>query len=67
MDYILREGYWIKFCIKLITVISYDNYYSQFYPPFRKLVKSVNSSQFQTKLMSVLISDCNDSPLAWIS
>jgi hypothetical protein len=39
MDLTLKEGYWIKFCIKLITVISLDNYYSQFYHPFCKLVQ----------------------------
>jgi hypothetical protein len=26
MDLILREQYWIKFCMKLITVILHDNY-----------------------------------------
>jgi hypothetical protein len=30
MDIILREEYWIKFCIKLITVISHDIYYSNY-------------------------------------
>jgi hypothetical protein len=28
MDLTSREGYGIKFCIKLIAVISHDNYYS---------------------------------------
>jgi hypothetical protein len=28
MELTLREGYWIKFCMKLITVIFPDNYYS---------------------------------------
>jgi hypothetical protein len=28
MDLTLREGYWIKFCTRLIAVISHDNYYS---------------------------------------
>jgi hypothetical protein len=28
MDLTLREEYWIKFCMKLIAVISHDNYYS---------------------------------------
>jgi hypothetical protein len=27
MDLTLREEYWIKFCMKLIAVISPDNYY----------------------------------------
>jgi hypothetical protein len=27
MDLTLREEYWIKFCMKLIAVISHDNYY----------------------------------------
>jgi hypothetical protein len=31
MDLTLREGYWIKFCMKLIAVISHDNYYSPKY------------------------------------
>jgi hypothetical protein len=26
MDLTLKEGYWIKFCIKLITLIYLDNY-----------------------------------------
>jgi hypothetical protein len=30
MDFTLREQYWIKFYKKLIAVIFYDNYYSQF-------------------------------------
>jgi hypothetical protein len=29
MDLTLREGYWIKFCMKLIAATSHDNYYSQ--------------------------------------
>jgi hypothetical protein len=33
MDLTLREGYWIKFCMKLIAVIPHDNYYGQFYRP----------------------------------
>jgi hypothetical protein len=32
MDLTLREGYLLKFCMKLTTVISHDNYYSQFDP-----------------------------------
>jgi hypothetical protein len=28
MDLTLREEYWITFCMKLITVISHDNYQS---------------------------------------
>jgi hypothetical protein len=27
----LRERYWIKFCLKLTTVIFLDNYYSQYH------------------------------------
>jgi hypothetical protein len=30
----MRGGYSIKFCMRLIVVISYDKYYSQFYHPF---------------------------------
>jgi hypothetical protein len=30
MDLNLREGYWIKFCMMLITVISLDNYHISF-------------------------------------
>jgi hypothetical protein len=29
MDLTLREEYWLKLCMKLIAVISHDNYYSQ--------------------------------------
>jgi hypothetical protein len=38
MDITLREEYWIKFCMKLIAVISHNNYYSQFYHPSCELV-----------------------------
>jgi hypothetical protein len=31
MNLTLREAYWIEFCMKLIKVVSHDNYYSQFY------------------------------------
>jgi hypothetical protein len=30
MDLTLREGYWIKFCMKLLTMICLDNYCSNF-------------------------------------
>jgi hypothetical protein len=39
MDITLREGYWIKFCMNLIAVISYDNHYSQFYDPSCELAQ----------------------------
>jgi hypothetical protein len=39
MDLTLRERYWIKFCMKLITVLCLNNYYSQFYHPSYKLVQ----------------------------
>jgi hypothetical protein len=42
MDVTLREGYSIKFYLKLIAVISRDNYYSQF-PPFLYIGTVVNS------------------------
>jgi hypothetical protein len=35
----LREGYWIQFYMKFVTVVSHDNYYSQFYGPCFKLVQ----------------------------
>jgi hypothetical protein len=39
MDLTLREEYWIKLGMKLIAVISPDNYYSQFYHLSRESVK----------------------------
>jgi hypothetical protein len=33
MDLTLRGGYWVKFCMELIAVMSHDNYYSQFCHP----------------------------------
>jgi hypothetical protein len=30
MDLTLKEGYWIKLCIKSITLICLGNYYTQF-------------------------------------
>jgi hypothetical protein len=39
MDLTLREGYWIKFCMQLITVTFFDNYYSQFYGPSYKFTQ----------------------------
>jgi hypothetical protein len=39
MDLTLRGGYSLTFCIKLIAVISHDNYYSQFYHPFCELAQ----------------------------
>jgi hypothetical protein len=39
MDLTSKEGYLIKFCMKLIAAISHDNYYSQFHPPFCELVQ----------------------------
>jgi hypothetical protein len=38
MDLTLGKEYWIHFCMKLIGVISHDNYYSQFYHPSIELV-----------------------------
>jgi hypothetical protein len=39
MELTLRQEYWIKFCMKLVTVISLYNYYSQFYYPFYEKVR----------------------------
>jgi hypothetical protein len=39
MDLTVKVGYLIKFCMKLIAVISHDNYYSQFYHPSCELVQ----------------------------
>jgi hypothetical protein len=39
MGLALREEYSIPFVIKLIVVISPDNYYSQFYRPSCELVQ----------------------------
>jgi hypothetical protein len=36
---VLRGLYLIKFCMKLIAVISHDNYYSNVYYPFCELVQ----------------------------
>jgi hypothetical protein len=36
---LIHERYWIKFCIKLTTILCLDNYYCQFYCPFCKLVQ----------------------------
>jgi hypothetical protein len=33
------RAYWIQFCINLIAEIFHNNYYSQFYLPFLKLVQ----------------------------
>jgi hypothetical protein len=33
MDLTLQEGYWMQFCLKLITVVFHDDNYSQFYRP----------------------------------
>jgi hypothetical protein len=41
MDLTLSEGYWIKFCMKLVAVMSHDNYYTHFYLPSCKLVLSL--------------------------
>jgi hypothetical protein len=38
MDLTLKEEYW-KFYMKLITVVSHDNYYSRFYRPSCELVQ----------------------------
>jgi hypothetical protein len=57
--------YCIKFCMKLLAVISPDNYYMQFYRPSwynnRLLHLLDNSSLFQIELMSLLVSDYNTS------
>jgi hypothetical protein len=50
MDLTLREGYWIKFCMKLIAVISHDNYYGQFYRPSFRLVHEQTPSTDQAIL-----------------
>jgi hypothetical protein len=39
MDLTVKKGYLIKFCMKLIAVISHDNYYIQFYPLSCELVQ----------------------------
>jgi hypothetical protein len=39
MGLTLRGGYPIKFCTKLVAMISLDNDYSQFCHPFCELVK----------------------------
>jgi hypothetical protein len=47
MDLTVRKGYWIKVCMKLITMIPHDNYYSQFYDPFCKLVHAVTVDNYK--------------------
>jgi hypothetical protein len=39
MDLTSKEEYWTQFCMKLIAVISPNNYYSQLYRPSCELVK----------------------------
>jgi hypothetical protein len=39
MDLTLREEYLIEFCMRLIAVISHDNYYNQFCHPSCELVQ----------------------------
>jgi hypothetical protein len=39
MDLTVKEEYLIKYCMKLIAVISHDNYYSQFYHPSCEFVQ----------------------------
>jgi hypothetical protein len=44
MNLTLREGYLIKCCVKLITVISHNNYYSQFCHHFCERIQSHHPS-----------------------
>jgi hypothetical protein len=44
MDINVRNGYWIKCCMKLISVISHDNEYSQFYRSSSELVYQLTPS-----------------------
>jgi hypothetical protein len=39
MHLTVKGSYSIKLSMKLIAVISHDNYYIQFYPPFSELVQ----------------------------
>jgi hypothetical protein len=71
MDLTLREGYAIQFCVKLIAVISHDNYYS-FIALFVNLyynrhLSLIRQFFFQMHLMILWITGTTVSPPAWIS
>jgi hypothetical protein len=40
IDLTSKEGYLIKFCMKLIAAISHDNYYSQIFHSFCEIIDS---------------------------
>jgi hypothetical protein len=42
MDLTLREGYWIRMCMKLIAVVSLDNFYSPLIRQFFLIANNVN-------------------------
>jgi hypothetical protein len=65
MDLTMREEYRIKFCMKLIAVISPNNYYSQFYHPSCDFFHySGNFSLFQVELIRLWILERNITPPA---
>jgi hypothetical protein len=45
MDLTLREEYWIKFSMKLIAVISHDNYNNSLATPVENLAVYLNYSR----------------------
>jgi hypothetical protein len=61
MGLTLRGGYLIKLCMKLIALISHDNYYSQFCHPFGSVEALTRQfSLFQTELTSCLNNFCSN-------
>jgi hypothetical protein len=70
MDLTLREGYWITFCMKVIAVISHDNYYCQFIALFVNWYNNIflpvirQFFLFKIELMSLWISDSKILPHA---
>jgi hypothetical protein len=75
MHLTLREEHWIKCCMKLIAVISYDNYVQQsIMSPFLRTGTIIDSFQcsgnfclFKIKLISLCVSESKISPPASIS
>jgi hypothetical protein len=64
MNLTLSEGYWIKFCLKMIAVISHDNTVG-FIAPFIKLHRQFVLAP--NRIKEYLDSDSNVSPAAGIT
>jgi hypothetical protein len=50
MDLIVTEGYWIKFCVKLLAVIYHDTYNSQYYDYYQHRMVYMDQAQPMWKL-----------------